>query len=51
MDNQGRVAYAGSLRNGNGIMTIDLSSFAPGMYHIHLAGDQRLFYGRFIKLE
>lgn len=51
IDMQGKVVYAGSVRNTNGVITVGVGSLAPGLYHINLKGDQGHFYGRFIKQD
>jgi hypothetical protein len=51
IDMQGKVVHAGSVRNQNGVFTVDVSSFATGLYHVNLKGDQRVYYGRFVKQD
>jgi len=51
MDMQGKLVYAGSVRNTNSVITVDVASFAPGLYHINLSSEQGLFYGRFVKQD
>ncbi len=50
-DMQGKMVFAGSARNVNGILSIDVSTFANGLYQVNLLREDRLFYGRFIKQE
>jgi hypothetical protein len=49
MDMQGKLVFAGSVKNANGVITVDVASFAPGLYHVNLNSAQGLLYGRFIK--
>ena len=51
LDMQGRIVYAGSARNYNGILSIDVNQYSDGLYHINLINDDHRFYGRFIKQE
>jgi hypothetical protein len=51
LDMQGRIVYAGSARNYNGILSIDISRYSDGLYHVNLLNDDHRFYGRFIKQE
>lgn len=51
IDMQGKVVYAGSETIANNIITVAVGSFAPGLYHINLKGDNGLYYGRFIKQD
>jgi hypothetical protein len=51
LDMQGRIVYAGSARNYNGILSIDVNQYSDGLYHINLVNDDHRFYGRFIKQE
>ncbi|HEY3385541.1 MAG TPA: T9SS type A sorting domain-containing protein [Saprospiraceae bacterium] len=51
MDMQGKLVYAGSVKNTNSVITVDVASFAPGLYHINLSSAQGLFYGRFVKQD
>ena len=51
VDMQGKIVYAGSERNTHGVLTVDISSYPPGLYHIQLHGEQAVYYGRFIKQE
>jgi protocatechuate 3,4-dioxygenase beta subunit len=36
LDMQGRIVYAGSARNYNGILSIDVNQYSDGLYHINL---------------
>ena len=51
IDMQGRLIYAGSARNHNGILSLDVSKYSNGLYHINLLKENRLYHGRFIKQE
>jgi hypothetical protein len=51
IDMQGKVVYAGSETITNNVITVAVGSFAPGLYHINLKGDKRLYYGRFVKQD
>lgn len=51
MDMQGRVVYSGSVKNENGIMSIDVDHYSPGLYHINLAGNNAIYIGRFVKQD
>ncbi len=51
VDMQGRIVYAGSARNYNGILSIDVSQYSNGLYHVNLINDNHRFHGRFIKQE
>jgi len=51
LDMQGRIVYAGSARNYNGILSLDVSQYSDGLYHVNLLNDNHRFYGRFIKQE
>jgi hypothetical protein len=51
IDMEGRVVYAGSARNYNGILRLDVSRYADGLYHVNLIHENHRYYGRFIKQE
>ncbi len=51
IDMQGRVVKAGSVRNQDGIMLIDVEHYVPGLYHINLKGENTYYFGRFVKQE
>jgi len=51
VDMQGRIVHAGSVRNHDGIMLIDVEQYSPGLYHINLVGENALYIGRFVKQE
>ncbi len=51
VDMQGKVVYTGSAKNYNGVITVNVGSYAPGLYHLNIKGDQGIYYGRFIKQE
>jgi len=51
VDMQGRVIYAGSARNYNGILTIEVNQYSAGLYHVNLLNNDHRFHGRFIKQE
>jgi hypothetical protein len=51
VDMQGKVVHAGSARNLNGIMLIEVGQYTPGLYHINLRGDAKSYFGRFVKQE
>ncbi|HEX5112680.1 MAG TPA: T9SS type A sorting domain-containing protein, partial [Saprospiraceae bacterium] len=51
VDMQGRMIYAGSGRNYNGILRVDISQYSAGLYSVSLLKQDHRFYGRFIKQE
>jgi len=51
IDMQGRLIYAGSGRNHNGILRVDVSQYSAGLYSVSLLKQDHRFYGRFIKQE
>ncbi len=51
VDMQGKIVNAGSVSNVNGVITIDVRPFAPGLYHINLKRNNEFYYGRFIKQD
>ncbi|MDQ3015187.1 MAG: T9SS type A sorting domain-containing protein [Bacteroidota bacterium] len=51
VDMQGRVVYAGSVKSNNGIMHIEVSDYASGLYHVNLRGENHAYFGRFVKQE
>ncbi|MEO5906272.1 MAG: T9SS type A sorting domain-containing protein, partial [Saprospiraceae bacterium] len=51
VDMQGKVVHAGSVRNLNGIMLIEVGQYTPGLYHINLMGESKSYFGRFVKQE
>ncbi len=51
VDMQGRIMEAGSVNSMNGIIHIDVRSYAPGLYYVQLTDDRVMYYGRFIKQD
>jgi hypothetical protein len=51
IDLQGKVIHAGSGKNYEGILTIDVSTYPSGMYQVHIVNGHQLYYGSFVKLE
>ena len=51
VDMQGKVVHAGSERNTQGVLRVDISSYPPGLYHIQLHGEQMFYFGRFVKQD
>ncbi len=51
VDMQGKILTTGSVVNDNGVITIDVHAYAPGLYHINLNGLNGIYYGRFIKQD
>lgn len=51
VDMLGKVAYEGNGRSTNGILRVNVASYAPGLYHINIKGDAGSYYARFIKQE
>ena len=51
VDMQGRIMEAGSANSLNGIIQIDVRSYAPGLYYVQLADNRVMYYGRFIKQD
>jgi hypothetical protein len=51
LDMQGKIVYAGSARNINGVLTVGVGSYAPGLYHVNLQSKENLYFGRFVKQD
>ncbi|HJW30487.1 MAG TPA: T9SS type A sorting domain-containing protein, partial [Saprospiraceae bacterium] len=51
VDMQGRLVFSGSAKNYNGILSVDVSRFPTGLYHISLLNQGHRFHGRFVKQE
>jgi hypothetical protein len=49
VDIQGKVVYQGSEQSLNGVLTIDVSSYTPGIYFVKLKSNHGLYHGRFMK--
>lgn len=51
VDMLGKVVYQGIGQSNQGILKVNVASYAPGLYHINIKGDQGYYYARFIKQD
>jgi len=50
-DVQGRIVFAGSMAPQAGVIRMDVSGYAPGVYQVQVFGPQRVHVGRWVRQE